>query len=199
MVGIQLDRLTPAERRLVRSASILGTAFEDDVLRELLENDDADLSPLEGFVTEDGPGRHRFRHALVRDAAYEGLPYRRRRELHARAAAVLEQRAGPDHVSAGEGVLVVDRAVDMGLGGEVDDRVTALHRLTHGGGILDGALDQLGTVRQVLAPPGIGELVEDDDVVLVTYQPHVGGADEACGAGNQESHSVPSCACRWAR
>ena len=96
MVGIQLDRLTPAERRLVRSASILGTAFEDDVLRELLEDDDADLSPLEGFVTGDGPGRHRFRHALVRDAAYEGLPYRRRRELHARAAAVLEQRAGPE-------------------------------------------------------------------------------------------------------
>ena len=31
------------------------------------------------------PGTFRFRHALLRDAAYEGLPYRRRRELHAAA------------------------------------------------------------------------------------------------------------------
>ena len=40
---------------------------------------------LGDFVTEVEPGTFRFRHALLRDAAYEGLPYRRRRELHAAA------------------------------------------------------------------------------------------------------------------
>jgi tetratricopeptide (TPR) repeat protein len=42
----------------------------------------------------DVPGAFRFRHALIRDAAYEGLPYRRRRELHARVAEVMERRHG---------------------------------------------------------------------------------------------------------
>ena len=36
----------------------------------------------------------RFRHALLRDAAYEALPYRRRRQLHARAGELIERRAG---------------------------------------------------------------------------------------------------------
>ena len=96
MVTIQLDRLPPARRRVLRCASVLGIAFEEDVLRELLDDQGADLAALGEFVAPDGPGRQRFRHALVRDAAYEGLPYRRRRELHARAAAVLERRAGAE-------------------------------------------------------------------------------------------------------
>jgi tetratricopeptide (TPR) repeat protein len=46
------------------------------------------------FVERDPnvPGAFRFRHALIRDGAYEGLSFKRRRELHARVAEVLEQR-----------------------------------------------------------------------------------------------------------
>jgi tetratricopeptide (TPR) repeat protein len=36
----------------------------------------------------------RFRNALIRDAAYEGLPYRRRRALHERVGTTIEARAG---------------------------------------------------------------------------------------------------------
>src|SRR5205807_631167 len=36
------------------------------------------------FLVEEDRGVFRFRHALMRDAAYEGLPFKRRRELHAR-------------------------------------------------------------------------------------------------------------------
>ena len=43
-------------------------------------------------------GRYRFRHALMRDAAYEGLPFRRRRELHARVGS-----ADPRHVGRRRG------------------------------------------------------------------------------------------------
>jgi hypothetical protein len=39
-----------------------------------------------------------------------------------------------------ERLLAGDRAVDVRLGGEVDDRIAALHGLAHGGAILDGAL-----------------------------------------------------------
>ena len=41
-----------------------------------------DLSVLAGFLEDDGPDRMRFRHAMLRDAAYGGLSFRRREELH---------------------------------------------------------------------------------------------------------------------
>jgi tetratricopeptide (TPR) repeat protein len=48
------------------------------------------------FVERDPnvPGYFRFRHALIRDGAYEGLSYKRRRELHGRVGEVMELRAG---------------------------------------------------------------------------------------------------------
>ncbi len=66
------------------------------------------MSPSPGAAREDlevllGAGlihrkrRHRdsilvFRHALIRDAAYDSLPPAAQREIHARIAAVLEER-----------------------------------------------------------------------------------------------------------
>lgn len=43
-----------------------------------------------GLVEDDGPGRVRFSHALVRDALYESLPATARTQQHARVAAALE-------------------------------------------------------------------------------------------------------------
>ena len=53
---------------------------------------------LSEFVERDPAvaGGFRFRHALIRDAAYEGLSYRRRRELHGRVAEMLEERHADD-------------------------------------------------------------------------------------------------------
>ncbi len=47
---------------------------------------------LSEFVHE-VDGERVFAHALVRDAAYEGLAFRRRRELHSRAAKAIERRS----------------------------------------------------------------------------------------------------------
>jgi tetratricopeptide (TPR) repeat protein/class 3 adenylate cyclase len=102
MVVAQVDRLGTTQRRLVRHASVLGLAFSTDLVAMLLDPDDdpperGAWSGLDELLAQDGPGRFRFRHALTRDAAYEGLSYRRRRELHARAAAaIVTRRAGPD-------------------------------------------------------------------------------------------------------
>lgn len=102
MVVAQIDRLGTAQRRLVRHASVLGLAFSTDLVAMLLDPDDdppgrGAWDGLDELLAHDGPGQFRFRHALTRDAAYEALSYRRRRELHARAAAAIEQRrAGPD-------------------------------------------------------------------------------------------------------
>ena len=54
---------------------------------------------LSEFIERDPyvAGGLRFRHALIRDAAYEGLPFRRRRKLHQRVGEVynlLQLQAG---------------------------------------------------------------------------------------------------------
>jgi tetratricopeptide (TPR) repeat protein len=66
------------------------------------EQDDVDggvWRRLGAFVEDQGAGRYRFQHALMRDVAYEGLPYRRRKQLHARVGnAILAST--PDQVEA---------------------------------------------------------------------------------------------------
>jgi class 3 adenylate cyclase/tetratricopeptide (TPR) repeat protein len=92
----EIDRLPPQDRRLLRLASVLGMAFDDGLVTALL-GDEIDRSAwrrLSAFLESDG-ARLRFRHALVRDAAYEGLPFRRRRELHARVGEALEGLGDP--------------------------------------------------------------------------------------------------------
>ena len=59
---------------------------------------------LAEFVERDPEvaGAFRFRHALIRDAAYEGLSFKRRRELHGRVAEVIEAHQGERPEEAAE-------------------------------------------------------------------------------------------------
>ena len=56
------------------------------VVRDEVAVDDGIWGRLTGLVDSDPDGSLRFRNSLVHDTAYEGLPFRRRRELHARVA-----------------------------------------------------------------------------------------------------------------
>ncbi|MFZ0014180.1 MAG: tetratricopeptide repeat protein, partial [Acidimicrobiia bacterium] len=57
---------------------------------------------LARFIEPDGKTRLRFRHAVVHGVAYRGLPYKRRRELHARAGEVVERLSADDPDSSAE-------------------------------------------------------------------------------------------------
>jgi class 3 adenylate cyclase/tetratricopeptide (TPR) repeat protein len=92
----QIDRLSPSDRRVLRAASVVGASFSRRLVESFLgkERPDTDTwDRLAEFVLDDGGNRLRFRHALIRDAAYEGLPYRRRRELHGLVGQALERLA----------------------------------------------------------------------------------------------------------
>jgi class 3 adenylate cyclase/tetratricopeptide (TPR) repeat protein len=99
LLATKIDRLPPADRALLRWASVLGSTFSGSLIEQVLEAEaEASASSeawdrLAEFVERDPdvPGAFRFRQALVRDAAYEGLSFRRRRELHFRVAEVIEQ------------------------------------------------------------------------------------------------------------
>lgn len=86
----------PAERRLLRAASVLGVTFASDAVRSLLQGGDdggaidGTLHALVGaeLIASSDDGRYRFRHPLVREAAYALLPEEDRVAAHGRAFAI---------------------------------------------------------------------------------------------------------------
>ncbi|HUQ40661.1 MAG TPA: adenylate/guanylate cyclase domain-containing protein [Acidimicrobiales bacterium] len=95
VVAADIDRLSLADRRLLRVASVLGSGVELGLLRSIVDDDAsaagaAAIRRLGRFLLPDGRGGLRFRHRVVRDVAYAALPFRRRRQLHARVVAAME-------------------------------------------------------------------------------------------------------------
>jgi predicted ATPase/class 3 adenylate cyclase len=105
LLGARLDRLGPAERRVVESASVIGLEFSSGAVSDLVREDDArtDLEPVLAALcskqlirqTEAGAADDfRFSHILVRDTAYARLLKRTRARLHERFAAWLADMVG---------------------------------------------------------------------------------------------------------
>jgi len=106
LLAARLDRLEPGERAVIERASIIGREFwrgavtdpsgeeaQSSVGTHLMTLVRKDLiRPSRSiFPREDG---FRFRHILIRDAAYLGIPKETRAELHERYAGWLERTAG---------------------------------------------------------------------------------------------------------
>ena len=92
-VLLRTEALSLAARNALEKAAVAGDAWDveqvlgaptGEALAEALEA---------GFLIESGPGSVAFRHALVREAIYEAIPWTRRRALHASAARALEDRS----------------------------------------------------------------------------------------------------------
>jgi tetratricopeptide (TPR) repeat protein len=96
LVTSRIDLLDPDDRLLLRFASVIGPTVELDLLGEVLghDADPAAWERLAEFVERDGDAAVRFRHDIFRTVAYEGLSFRRRREIHGRLAEALEARLG---------------------------------------------------------------------------------------------------------
>ena len=96
VVRQRLAELSPPTARVLAVAAVAGRAFDLPVVEQAAgrsgaEVDEALESALAlGLVEEEGPGRYRFPHALVRDAVYEALPAPARARAHADVAAALE-------------------------------------------------------------------------------------------------------------
>jgi tetratricopeptide (TPR) repeat protein len=95
LAASQIDQLPLTQRSLLRRAAVLGDEFPEDLLLQMITDVAAErsgaelLAGLAGLIVPTGH-QLRFRHPILREVAYAGLPYRRRRELHAKAAGVLE-------------------------------------------------------------------------------------------------------------
>jgi class 3 adenylate cyclase/tetratricopeptide (TPR) repeat protein len=100
LITARIDGLAAGDRNLLRRLAVLGRRFPTGLLGAVLDDvpgpEDILWDRVRGFVRAEDEGLLAFDHALVRDAAYEGLPYRLRRVLHARAGDAITKAAG-DH------------------------------------------------------------------------------------------------------
>jgi tetratricopeptide (TPR) repeat protein len=93
LMNARMDTLPRSDRRLLREASVLGNEVSLELLASVVDEDPARVETtarrLSDFLVPVRRDTVRFSHALMHDAAYSALPFRRRRELHARAGETL--------------------------------------------------------------------------------------------------------------
>jgi len=99
LVTSQIDRLDPPDKSALRYAAVLGLTVDETALDALLEEHDirvpaGAMQRLGDFLVREVPGGLRFRNGLMRDVAYEGLPFRRRKALHDQVGQAVERASG---------------------------------------------------------------------------------------------------------
>ncbi len=127
LIAARLDRLAPGDRAVLERAAIIGRVFSRAALEELVDGTEATLdvdgtqaaggglaARLSDLVHRElirpdraaalGGDAYRFRHQLVRDAAYDGLSKDRRAELHLHYGSWLERTIG-DRLSEIEEII----------------------------------------------------------------------------------------------
>jgi class 3 adenylate cyclase/tetratricopeptide (TPR) repeat protein len=111
LLAARLDSLPPEERIVLECGSVEGEVFHRGAVSALEPGDGQIDARLVGLVRKElvrpespmlaADDAYRFRHLLIRDAAYEALPKATRIELHLRFADWLEER-GRDLVELDE-------------------------------------------------------------------------------------------------
>lgn len=94
VISTRIDHLPPPDRLLLRACAIQGARVEPRLTGRLLETETPgaeDWARLGGFLVREGSA-YRFRESLIREVAYEGLPFRQRARLHGRLADILSAR-----------------------------------------------------------------------------------------------------------
>ena len=129
VLAARIDRLSPAEKRLLQAAAVIGTDVPFPILEAIAATDDLRpcLSRLQAaeflYETTLFPEvEYTFKHALTHDVAYSTLLQEQRRDLHAQIVTALEQLS-PDRQAER-----VDRLAHHALRGEVWDKAVGYLR-----------------------------------------------------------------------
>jgi len=101
LLAARLDQLDPAERAVLERGSVEGRSFHRGAVLALADGESGIDQRLLALVRKEivrpdrpvfeGEDAYRFRHLLIRDAAYDALPKASRADLHQRFARWLEQ------------------------------------------------------------------------------------------------------------
>jgi len=130
LLAARLDSLEPFQRRVLAHASVIGRTFWEDALVPVAEAEGGDLAEALRILREkdiivagEGASPTRqpelaFKHALIRDAAYEMLPKAVRAQKHFEVAGFIERRAG-ERVEEVVALLAEHYSTAAALGGEL--------------------------------------------------------------------------------
>jgi class 3 adenylate cyclase/tetratricopeptide (TPR) repeat protein len=131
VLAARIDRLPPEEKRLLQTATVIGTEVPLPLLQAIAELPEATLhrglAHLQAaeflYETRLFPERdYTFKHALTHEVAYSSLLLERRRVLHARVVEAIEALAGERVAEQ------VERLAHHALRGEVWDKALAYCR-----------------------------------------------------------------------
>jgi class 3 adenylate cyclase len=111
LLAARIDQLDPTERVVLERGSVEGRVFHRGAVQALSPDETQLVVPLTALVRREllrpdrpqfrGEDAFRFRHLLIRDAAYDALPKTTRAELHERFATWILER-GTDLVELDE-------------------------------------------------------------------------------------------------
>jgi DNA-binding SARP family transcriptional activator/class 3 adenylate cyclase len=188
LLAARLDRLGEEERAVIERAAVGGKVFYEDAVTELSPDElrPAVASALGALLLKElirperpslGGHAYRFRHLLIRDAAYEAIAKEARADMHERFGRWLERAAGGRPIEYEEVVgYHLEQAYRYRVElGPVDDPATALGR---------EAAERLGAAgRRAFtrsdAPAGVNlisravALLSPDDPLRVELVPNV--------------------------
>jgi predicted ATPase len=120
----RLDRLGPIAKEVAQIGAVVGREFGYDLIEAVARRPAAELRSGLGRLAEAGllfccgiapQSSYLFKHALIRDAAYETLLRSRRRVVHARVLETLKKDAGaPPEILAhhAEAAGLIEQAID---------------------------------------------------------------------------------------
>ncbi len=103
LVTARLDAFSPADRVLVQEASVFGMDIDLALLGAVFggtAGEESRWERLSSLVRPVAPGVFRFGHDLFRQTIYEGVSFRRRRELHIRIGDLLETQVDTQEQAA---------------------------------------------------------------------------------------------------
>ncbi len=170
----RLDRLERDERAVLERASVAGRSFLLETVLDLTPQEERDsvqtrllalvrkrfvrpdtTMPDEGF---------RFHHALIRDAAYDGIPKSTRADLHERVAARLETHAAGDalvgyHLEQAFRLRQELGSPDAELGARAGRLLRAAGQESFGRTDLPATVSLLERARELLPPDEAAQLL----------------------------------------
>jgi predicted ATPase len=155
VLAARIDRLTPEAKAILQSAAVIGRDVPFALLQPIVELSEEQLrhamAPLQAaeflYETRLFPEReYTFKHALTHDVAYGSVPQERRRLLHVRILAALEERYA-DRLDE-----PVDRLAHHAVRGEVWDKAVTYGRQAGAKAVERSALrDAAAAFEQALA------------------------------------------------
>jgi class 3 adenylate cyclase/tetratricopeptide (TPR) repeat protein len=186
LLAARLDQLDASEREVLERGSIEGRLFHRGAVEALYPEDHQVATRLTSLVRKDlvrpdkaelpGEDAFRFRHLLIRDAAYDALPKSTRADLHERFARWLEE-FGTDlpeideilgyHLEQAVGYRQeLGRSIDLDLATRARDRLAAAGRRAMYRGDTHAAANLLGRADALPVPP---DFALQSDLVVMTF------------------------------